>query len=423
MIAETQASNPSPEPERLPKERQLSRLLAHQLFSQSKRYPAFLRHVVEQTLAGNSAILKERNIGVDIFGRDPNYDLTTDPVVRVTAAEVRKRLAQYYYDPAHRGELRVVLPVGSYVPIFREDLAAEPEPAKSEPPETAHVYAASKPGSMSPWGGLTRGGMGVVLALVLMVGGLTGYLLRSFHAATSTERFWAPVLASQRRITLCIGAPKETPGFPEQIDSVRSSSLVLRGQSPDSESISDHYRTTGLLQASDVVALSRITSAFALRPYRMMDAPETDYSRLQEGPTILVGAVDNLWTMRLTQALRYRFAWDSNTKVAQIVDAQGGNSNHWQLSTNEAYKDLARDYALVARYRDASTGQFVVIVGGLGAEGTEAASEVVSNPVYTSLLLSAAPKNWQNMNLEAVISTKVIHGEPGPPNVVATTFW
>jgi len=67
-----------------------------------------------------------------------------------------------------------------------------------------------------------------------------------------------------------------------------------------------------------------------------------------------------------------------------------------------------------------STGQFVVIVGGLGAEGTEAASEVVSNPVYISLLLSAAPKNWQSMNLKAVISTKVIHGEPGPPNVVAT---
>ena len=421
MVAETQASNPSPE--RLLQQKQLSRLLLHPLFSQSKRYPAFLQYVVEQTIAGKSNVLKERNIGVEIFGRDPNYELLTDPVVRVTAAEVRKRLAQYYYDPAHRGELQISLPVGSYVPIFRQDVVDAPALGKTETSETTLLYAAERPVVSRSWAGLTRGGVGVALALVLIAGGLSGYLLRSVHPATSTERFWAPVLASQRKITLCIGAPKETPGFAEQIDSVRSSSQVLRGQSADTESISDHYRTTGLLEASDVVALSRITSAFALKPYRMMDAPETDYSRLQEGPTILVGAVDNVWTMRLTQALRYRFAWDSHTKVAQIVDTQNGSSNPWQLSTNGAYKDLARDYALVARYRDASTGQFVVIVGGLGAEGTEAASEVVSNPVYTTLLLAAAPKNWQSMNLEAVISTEVIHGEPGPPNVVATIFW
>src|ERR1700722_19346485 len=75
---------------------QLKRLLAHPLFANSKRYPVFLAFTVGQTLLGNASELKERTIGVEAFGREPNYDVNLDPVVRTTAAEVRKRLIQYY---------------------------------------------------------------------------------------------------------------------------------------------------------------------------------------------------------------------------------------------------------------------------------------------------------------------------------------
>jgi hypothetical protein len=93
---------------------QLNRLLAHPLFTNSKRYPVLLAYTVEQALLGNAGELKERTIGVEAFGREPNYDVNLDPVVRTTAAEVRKRLFQYYYSPDHAGELIIGLPVGSY---------------------------------------------------------------------------------------------------------------------------------------------------------------------------------------------------------------------------------------------------------------------------------------------------------------------
>src|SRR6201997_4171379 len=116
---------------------QLQRLLAHPLFANSKRYPALLAYTVEQTLLGNAGELKERSIGVEVFGRAPTYDANSDPVVRITAGEVRKRLTQYYYDPTHRGELVIELPIGSYVPSFRgpERSAIEPEltPAAADP--------------------------------------------------------------------------------------------------------------------------------------------------------------------------------------------------------------------------------------------------------------------------------------------------
>src|SRR6202167_1469187 len=122
---------------------QLKRLLAHPLFTNSKRYPVLLAYTVEQVLLGNAGELKERTIGVEAFGREPSYDVSLDPVVRMTAAEVRKRLIQYYYSPDcspdHAGELIIELPVGSYVPLFRE-----PSPHAAVRTDTQLAYEASE---------------------------------------------------------------------------------------------------------------------------------------------------------------------------------------------------------------------------------------------------------------------------------------
>src|ERR1700761_581911 len=112
---------------------QLERLLAHPLFANSKRYPVLLAYTVEQTLQGNASELKERSIGIEVFGRSPTYDANADPVVRITAGEVRKRLSQYYYDSSHAGELVIELPIGSYVPVFRaqEQAVLDVDPVES----------------------------------------------------------------------------------------------------------------------------------------------------------------------------------------------------------------------------------------------------------------------------------------------------
>src|SRR6266850_2762967 len=95
---------------------QLARILDSQQFRSSKRCSLFLRYVVEQASQNHFDCFKERKLGVAVFDRDPNYDTNQDPVVRGTAGEVRKRLAQYYLDPGHEKEPRISLPSGSYVP-------------------------------------------------------------------------------------------------------------------------------------------------------------------------------------------------------------------------------------------------------------------------------------------------------------------
>src|SRR3981081_1554225 len=97
---------------------QLERIVRSKHFRNSKGYPTFLRVVVWQTLAGKTEGLKERTLGVDVFARPNHYDTNEDPIVRVTAGEIRKRIAQYYQEPGHEKELRIDLPLGSYVPHF-----------------------------------------------------------------------------------------------------------------------------------------------------------------------------------------------------------------------------------------------------------------------------------------------------------------
>jgi hypothetical protein len=114
----TESRAPSSEVEKSAVQEQLERLLASSLFNSSKRYPSFLRLVVARVLAGQTDQLKERILGVEIFGRAADYDTNTDPIVRVTAAEIRKRIELYYQDPKHSPEIRIYLPSGSYAPQF-----------------------------------------------------------------------------------------------------------------------------------------------------------------------------------------------------------------------------------------------------------------------------------------------------------------
>ena len=399
---------------------QLKRLVAHPLFTNSKRYPVLLTYTVEQTLLGNASELKERTIGVEAFGREPIYDVNLDPVVRTAAAEVRKRLSQYYYNPDHAGELVIELPIGSYVPTFREpvaphahmDLAAEPsvaEKVESLPKDSVFqslTHARAEPAQsrlvIRRW---------IPIAIALLVAALIGFSVGRVRlpspAAGAGEpsnmsRFWQPITATSSRVTYCLAEPTD--------------SVDLQNRTfPASEG--------GNLNSYDVITLAR--SLVPLVPkngqFRVLAASDTGFAQLREGPIVLIGAFDNPWTMRITQDLPIGFEYDN--QVRAVVDRKSAPKKRWTLQWQVPGKSLARDYAIVARLHDTVTGEPVVILAGILGEGTEAASEVVSNPAYLDAMLEKAPKNWEQLNLEAVIEANVIDGHPGPPTVIAVETW
>jgi len=81
------------------------------------------------------------------------------------------------------------------------------------------------------------------------------------------------------------------------------------------------------------------------------------------------------------------------------------------------------DYAIVARIFDQTTGRPVLVAAGLGANGTAAAAEFLLDPARTAELTAHAPRDWQRLNMEAVIRTQILDNHAGPPHLVACTFW
>ena len=380
---------------------QLKRLLTHPLFTNSKRYPVLLAYTVEQTLRGHGGELKERTIGIEAFGRDPSYDVNLDPVVRTTAAEVRKRLIQYYYNAEHAGELIVEMAAGSYVPTFREP-AASTNGVTAEPAVAGQASASPEvPAAKKSLRTVLV--MGAALVLALLAGFGLGRI-RVSRQPSNLERFWEPITSSSSRITYCLGMPTD---------------VVNPGQL----NLSQGMPVVGGLDASDVTTLARSIVPLAQRhdAFRVVSASQTPFAELRESPFVLIGAFDNVWTMLITKDLPFGFETDG--QIRTLVDRKSSPPRSWTLVWQVPNTKLAKDYAIVARIHDKVTGQPVIIVAGILGEGTEAASEVVSNPIYLDAMLQKAPKNWEQFNLEAVIETDVIEGHPGPPNLLAVTTW
>ena len=401
---------------------QLERLLAHPLFANSKRYPALLAYTVEQTLLGNGGELKERSIAVEVFGRAPSYDANSDPVVRITAGEVRKRLTQYYYDPSHRGELIIELPIGSYVPVFRgpERPAIEAEPVLEIPPEDSAEQAPQLPTPVRRkrfWGFAAT--LLVATGLAAAAGWFGG---RRYHddppPPSNIDRFWEPIAASLNPTTFCLGEPAKNI----DLNAVNSYDAPVISNSPP-EQLYVRLHLSGHLALADVITLTRTVAALASRhkSFRILPASEAKFSQLREGPVVLIGAFDNIWTLRVTQKLRFGF--ESKEGEALLVDRKSPNQTAWATAWDLPYRKLSRDYAIVARIHDNTTGQPVIIAAGISEEGTEAAGEILYNPVYLDSLLAKAPPNWEQMNMEAVIETQVIEGHPGPPTILAVETW
>ena len=110
---------------------QLERILGSQCFEQAGRSSKFLRFSAEQALAGVGERLKGYTIAVEVFGRPADFDAQNDPLVRVEAGRLRRRLAEYYAGEGKRDELRVDLPRGGYAVVWSYLSAAEPPRGKS----------------------------------------------------------------------------------------------------------------------------------------------------------------------------------------------------------------------------------------------------------------------------------------------------
>lgn len=398
---------------------QLERIKGSSRFRSSRRSVQFLDFVVQAALDGRLESLKERTIGVEVFGRDPNYDTNQDPVVRGTASEVRKRLAQYYQMPGHERELRIDLPAGSYLPEFHWP---------AELPATSAEITKPRSATRRWLWPATLFTVGAALLILLFVWPAT------HKAADVVDEFWAPLMQNAGPVLLCVGQPKVY-----NIVGPLEAELQKRMPGPDhprpaadvaNEKVSatlsefvpnwDRYLALG-----DAICLSDMAAFLAQRGrvYHIRGGGSTSFADLRENPAVLIGAFTNNWTMRLTGQERFTFAQDLDRGVHYVRDQRNPNNRDWQLANVWPDWKMPIDYAIVSRVFDPTTGKVFITAAGITQYGTAAAGEFLVNPVYLSQLTRNAPRDWQEKNIQVVLSTKVIEGTAGPPQVLATHFW
>jgi hypothetical protein len=391
---------------------QLERLLSNSHFRHSRRFPSFLRYAVEKTLAGEEDALKERTLGIEIFGRQAGYDTASDPIVRVTAAEIRKRIAQYYQEPGHENELRISLPSGSYIPQFNEPASAKEEPAAPvAPPPPALPEDFRTPPYTPPHRHFWRGFIASFLVLAVLVGGAI-WIWRSVYRSPF-EFFWGPILNSSDRVLFCIADQKQYSSIELRDATVQSRQVIL----PDSltavviDDLNPIVRVAGLLQSNG-------------EKYSLQGESATTLMDLRAGPTVFIGAFDNTWTLRLTRPLRYHFTNNADMTELGVVDSNEPTSQRWMLNRQQQLAtNNYRDYALIARFTDSITGKVAVVVAGVARGGTIAAGEFLTDPDNLARLMHAAKQAGNKKNMEIVLSTQIIGGEPGSPKMEAAYFW
>jgi len=378
---------------------QLDRILASTHFKNSKRYPNLLQYVVLRTLEGKGAELKERTIGIEVLGREPDYDTSTDPAVRITAGEVRKRLVQYYQEPGHEFELRIDLAAGSYIPCFRL-------PARQ--PGVALDNASS--------GRRYLFGVAAVAAFSLLV---AIFLPRAFH--TAIDQFWDPVLNTSNAVLLCVGQRSNlsapvAPAGPAVESGPKVVPSLFQFEQMSSQNVA----------LSDLTALSRLAALVQGKgkSYHIRSETTATLADLRDGPVVLIGAFDNEWTMRLMNQMRFRFEGGNDVfGIRWIADRQNPARRDWAVNFALPYTDVTEDYAIITRVQDPTTGRMVVVAAGLANFGTVAAAEFLADVNSMEDVARKSRNEWKHKNVQIVIATGVINGDSGRPHVLATHFW
>jgi hypothetical protein len=294
--------------------RELDNILESRFFRNAGRCKQFLRYVVQHKLDEHLEPLKERTIGVDVFERRHDYATGDDPVVRVQAGEVRRRLEQYYQATPTGPLVHIELPLGSYSPLFRESSAVAPSPAAPLHIPSPEPEARPKKHRRMYWAI-------VALCSVLAIGsGIALLALR--HTAgqkSALEQFWNPVFATPQAVLI---------GLPARVDYG-----VGRGD------------------AHAAVALSALLGKIG-KPSQVRMGTAYSFEDLRNSPAVMVGAFNNKWTMQITSSLRFVFVQQDGR---YLIREQTDGGRVWECRQGVT-GEVIDDSAIVARLVDSKTG-------------------------------------------------------------------
>lgn len=414
-------------------------------FKGSQRSRQFLTYVLEQTIAGHCADLKERTIGVDLFGRPPAYDTGEDAIVRVTASDVRKRLLAHYAKTETISEFRINLPSGHYIPeILRDTTIALPSaPVLAIPEDSIAITEPSVTPFLDSAASATLQGKGrrsfkwMTFALLLLVLNLAAWVVVSrFHSGLTVYPAsvlpWSALFQKQHPVLLITSDPniaeiQGLTGSPITVSDY-ANQVYLPPSKPLSPEIANFARDilrgdkAANVDTSIVASVAGLAEASASK-INIRGARDLRFSDLDtENSFVFIGSPrTDPWTNLFSDQLDFRFIWDSSSRQ-EIIQNVHPHSNESKFYVPTA-KGLAtgESYATISFVGNPDhTGQ-VLILAGANAEGTRATGELITNlhNMTTALKGCGISAHGSLQHFQLLLRLSTLAGSPRHFDIVA----
>jgi hypothetical protein len=396
--------------------RTIDRILNSKHFSQAPKKRKFVQMICDYHLAGRAKEINEHLIGLEVYERNDRYSPAEDPVVRVAAHDVRKRLEQYYLHEGKDDEIRLEIPIGSYEPVFRSvsgpltDAApsvagALAQDRRSITPLPLPEEWAGRPGQ-GGWRG--RGLLVVVVSAFVILASIAVFFAISARRKTPAPGMkseldlygpvWETFFTSEDPtievlsnppvyVLVNIADPEAVRKKSVELSKERSRELFdLLKQTTKSEpeypAPSRLYLSpTGYTGVGEAIGAHCITGLFrsrgvgvTLKQSRNLTAEDLKDRNL----IMLGGRWSNAWAGKLP--VKEDFYFTPQVSIANR-HTQPGEQSEYRAKFDEAGQ-LVEDYALITVKPSARNKNTIMALEGLRGVGTGAAAEMITNKNY-----------------------------------------
>ncbi|HEV2647256.1 MAG TPA: hypothetical protein VGU46_12900 [Acidobacteriaceae bacterium] len=399
--------------------RHLTEVLEGEAFRGSHRSGQFLAHIMREAIAGRFESLKERVIGVELFGRNASYDTGADAIVRVTASDVRKRLLQHYVKSGSISGFHISLPTGAYLPEItrviteREAVLASRVVADGDESASRHTSASALEESISfssapehiaivPAKGWRKYqfflASAVLVALNLALWGFLLHQSRHKEAAHTSILPWSAFFASTHVLHLITSDPTI-----DDVQAMLGSEISIsdyanhrypsapNGLSPGEKHLFQDIHNGDKAASVDVSLAVRIAELVQANSGKMDVRPARTLQitglKSDDNFIFLGSPRSDPWFSLFDDQLDFRFVYDKSTR-AEFIRNYRPQQNEQQVYMPSVHSwGNGESYAIVAFVKNPSQNGQVVLVAGEMAEGTEAAGELATNLVLLSTIL------------------------------------
>ena len=388
--------------------RHLSWVLENPSFSKSRRSQSFLRYIVEEALAGRAENIKERNIGVDVFGKSVDFDPQEESVVRVAAGEVRRRL-QDAYEGGSRDGVRIELPVGCYSPKF--NIAK----TSTEAPMVTGALAPVTIRRNWPSTVINRR-WGYCFTALLLCASAAGLLaLRNSRSQQPLDKLWANFVGYKQQVLLALPSPSV-------LEARQPASLAPDDAANETSHNKPILRDGSYTGTGAGWGTAKFVEQLAVRrqQFRVGFGSTVSFADLSQSPAILLGGQTSMMGMQMTSGLRYKIVQVNN--AFEIVDSRD-SSKTWSTFTDPPPAETQEGYTLITFLYKSNSSYPVLVVAGLNPADTRAGAEFLTNNVYFREFAARAPKDWPEKNFQVILHDISYGGLPLKPTVVTWYVW